>query len=184
MICAFTETSSADTASSQTIRLGADARARAMQMRWRWPPENSCAKHRVGRHRHHLEQIRDARVDVAALRRDTEIEQRLRDDFAYAHARTEAGERILEHHLKLRDRPVREDRHPEIASQELPRPGRETDEKGLVETHRDANSLAVLGRRLIARDHRRRVARGEIEQRKYDQRNGEHNRRQDQNSAG
>ena len=40
--CACTDTSSADTGSSQTISLGRMASARAMPMRWRWPPENSC----------------------------------------------------------------------------------------------------------------------------------------------
>jgi hypothetical protein len=38
--CAWIETSSADTGSSQTIRSGLTASARAMPMRWRWPPEN------------------------------------------------------------------------------------------------------------------------------------------------
>ena len=41
-ICAWIETSSADTGSSQTISFGLSASARAMPMRWRWPPENSC----------------------------------------------------------------------------------------------------------------------------------------------
>ena len=40
-ICAWIDTSSADTGSSHTISSG-DASARAMPMRWRWPPENSC----------------------------------------------------------------------------------------------------------------------------------------------
>ena len=43
-ICALTETSSAETASSQTIRSGSAASARAMPMRWRWPPENSWGR--------------------------------------------------------------------------------------------------------------------------------------------
>ena len=43
-ICALTDTSSAETASSQTIRSGSAASARAMPMRWRWPPENSCGQ--------------------------------------------------------------------------------------------------------------------------------------------
>ena len=42
MTCAWIETSSADTASSQTMSFGLTASARAMPMRWRWPPENSC----------------------------------------------------------------------------------------------------------------------------------------------
>ena len=42
MTCAWIETSSAETGSSQTISFGSTASARAMPMRWRWPPENSC----------------------------------------------------------------------------------------------------------------------------------------------
>ena len=42
MICAWIETSSAETGSSATMRSGSTASARAMPMRWRWPPENSC----------------------------------------------------------------------------------------------------------------------------------------------
>jgi len=40
MICAWIETSSAETGSSPTISSGFSASARAMPMRWRWPPEN------------------------------------------------------------------------------------------------------------------------------------------------
>ena len=40
--CAWIETSSADTGSSQTMSRGSTASARAMPMRCRWPPENSC----------------------------------------------------------------------------------------------------------------------------------------------
>lgn len=41
-ICACTETSSAETGSSQTMKSGFSARALAMQMRCLCPPENSC----------------------------------------------------------------------------------------------------------------------------------------------
>ena len=41
-ICAWIETSSAETGSSATISFGFSAIARATPMRWRWPPENSC----------------------------------------------------------------------------------------------------------------------------------------------
>ncbi len=41
-ICAWIETSSAETGSSQTISCGWSASARATPIRWRWPPENSC----------------------------------------------------------------------------------------------------------------------------------------------
>ena len=40
--CAWIETSSAETGSSQTMSRGSTASARAMPMRCRWPPENSC----------------------------------------------------------------------------------------------------------------------------------------------
>ena len=39
-ICAWTETSSAETISSQINSDGRIARDRAMEMRWHWPPEN------------------------------------------------------------------------------------------------------------------------------------------------
>ena len=39
--CAWIETSSAETGSSQTMSFGLTASARAMPMRCRWPPENS-----------------------------------------------------------------------------------------------------------------------------------------------
>ena len=42
MTWACTETSSAETGSSQMISSGFRASARAMPMRWRWPPENWC----------------------------------------------------------------------------------------------------------------------------------------------
>ena len=42
MTCAWIDTSSADTGSSQTTSLGRSASARATPMRWRCPPENSA----------------------------------------------------------------------------------------------------------------------------------------------
>ena len=42
MICAWIETSSAETGSSAMISFGLSASARAIPIRWRWPPENSC----------------------------------------------------------------------------------------------------------------------------------------------
>ena len=41
-ICAWIETSSAETGSSAMISFGLSASARATPMRCRWPPENSC----------------------------------------------------------------------------------------------------------------------------------------------
>ena len=41
MTPARTDTSSAETGSSNTTSFGRSVSARAMPMRWRWPPENS-----------------------------------------------------------------------------------------------------------------------------------------------
>ena len=41
MICAWIETSRAETGSSATTSFGLSAIARATPIRWRWPPENS-----------------------------------------------------------------------------------------------------------------------------------------------
>ena len=43
-IWACTDTSSAETGSSQTMSFGRIASARATPIRCRWPPENSCGK--------------------------------------------------------------------------------------------------------------------------------------------
>ena len=100
-ICALTETSSAETASSQTIRSGSAASARAMPMRWRWPPENSCGRRSsASRGRPHgVDQRHEARGEVGGGFGEAEIADRLGQDVAHSHARIEAGERILEHHL-------------------------------------------------------------------------------------
>ena len=44
MICACTDTSSADTGSSQMISFGSVITARAIEMRWHCPPENSWGR--------------------------------------------------------------------------------------------------------------------------------------------
>ena len=43
-ICAWTETSRAETGSSQMMIFGSKTSARATQMRWHCPPENSCER--------------------------------------------------------------------------------------------------------------------------------------------
>ena len=43
-ICACTDTSSADTGSSQMMSFGSVTTARAIEMRWHWPPENSWGR--------------------------------------------------------------------------------------------------------------------------------------------
>src|SRR3546814_19684556 len=43
-ICAWTDTSRADTGSSQITSLGSSTRARAIDIRWHWLPENSWGR--------------------------------------------------------------------------------------------------------------------------------------------
>ena len=100
MICAWIETSSAETGSSPTISSGFSARARAMPMRWRCPPENSCGKRvgQLGPQPDPLEQMRDP---VAAFARvaDAVDDQRLADDLAGRHPRVQRGVGVLIDHL-------------------------------------------------------------------------------------
>ena len=69
MICAWIETSSAETGSSPTIRCGCSASARAMPIRCRCPPENSCGirVHQLGPQPDAFEQRRDPLAPFAAL---------------------------------------------------------------------------------------------------------------------
>ena len=100
-ICAFTETSSAETASSQMIRSGSGASARAMPMRWRCPPENSCGWRRIASRGSCTLSSRAATrsVELGAVGGEAEIDDRLGQHVAHALARVEAAERVLEHHL-------------------------------------------------------------------------------------
>jgi hypothetical protein len=43
-IWAWTDTSRADTGSSQMSTVGSRISERAIEMRWHWPPENSCGR--------------------------------------------------------------------------------------------------------------------------------------------
>ena len=104
MICAWIDTSSDATGSSQTSASGRIASARAMATRWRWPPENWCGNR----------SRRSPRPDpTAASQRATSLlrlglgdqamrERTLGNDVADAHARIERRERVLKHHLDAR----------------------------------------------------------------------------------
>ena len=73
-----------------------------MPMRWRWPPENSCgiAAGVVRRQADQRQQLGDALAPRSAARKAVRVE-RLADDGGDAHARIEAGERILEDDLQF-----------------------------------------------------------------------------------
>ena len=57
------------------------------------------AAQRVARQAHGVHQRRDLRLEFGGRFGEAEIADRLGQDIAHAHARIEAGERILEHHL-------------------------------------------------------------------------------------
>ncbi len=101
MICAWIETSSADTGSSSTMSRGSIASARATPMRWRWPPENSCGKRLTcsGERPDAFEQLAHAPLDVVAAR--ARALQRHPDDLADPLARVQRRVRVLEDHLHL-----------------------------------------------------------------------------------
>ena len=58
--------------------------------------------------------------------------------------------------------------------QDVPEPGPELDQKRPVEAEALANALDVGGARLVAGDHRRRIARRDVEQAEDEQRDDPH----------
>ena len=102
MICAWIETSSAETGSSPTISCGFSANARAMPTLCRCPPENSCGKAVVnsGRRPTRSNKLRHPLAPFAGAA-DPVDRQRLADDIAGRHARIERGVGILVDHLHL-----------------------------------------------------------------------------------
>ena len=160
MTCAWIETSSAETGSSQTISFGDTASARAMPMRWRWPPENSCgiAAHVVGLQADGLQQLDDALFELPPGRRQPMDDQRFADDRADGHARVERGERVLEDDLHVAAQRAqraagerRDDRCPRTRS----RPGR-------LDQPQDAASGGRFAAAGFA-DEAQRLARGDLE---------------------
>ncbi len=63
---------------------------------------------------------------------------------------------------------------PEIAVQDVPEPAPELDQKRPVEAEALANPLNVRRARLVAGDHRRRIARRDVEQTEDEQRDDRH----------
>ena len=103
MICAWIDTSSDATGSSQTSASGRIASARATATRWRWPPENWCGNRsrRCCVQPDRREPARDIALRFGLG--DQSMRQRtLGNDVADAHARIERGERVLKHHLDAR----------------------------------------------------------------------------------
>ena len=100
-ICAWIETSRAETGSSAMIRLGSTASARAMLMRWRWPPLKACGSLclRVGAQADDVEKL----LDPASIAARPILKRWTRSTSPSAWPDRQAGiERrigVLEHHL-------------------------------------------------------------------------------------
>ncbi len=100
--CAWIDTSSAATDSSQTRNSGFTARARAMPMRARCPPENWCGKRRISVGSSPTRfNCRSDVLDLLFPSDDAVCDGRLADDVDDAHPRVERRVGILEDHLHL-----------------------------------------------------------------------------------
>ncbi len=66
--------------------------------------------------------------------------------------------------------------------QDVPDPAAELDQKRPVEAEALADTLNVVGARLVARDHRRRIARRDVEQTENEQRDDRHHRQGRENA--
>src|SRR5947207_3587945 len=101
MICAWIDTSSADTGSSQTTRVGSMARARAMPTRWRWPPDSSWIPPGVlGEKAHLREQLANARGASGRIGDDPVHRDGLREDLPDRHPGVQGAVGILEDDLE------------------------------------------------------------------------------------
>ena len=126
-ICACTDTSRADTGSSQMSSLGSSSSARAMLTRWHWPPESSCGRrsHTASGSRPTASRISPTRAvacGLPALRQISRGSATMSPDPA---PRVERRDRVLEDHLQRgrsgRRSPAR--RPVELAALEAHRPG-------------------------------------------------------------
>ena len=100
-ICAWTETSSDETASSATISEGSTASARAMPTRWRCPPLSSYGSLRLspGLRPTSSEQLVHA-CCPRATDREVVDDERLADDVAHLHPRRQRRIGVLEDDLR------------------------------------------------------------------------------------
>jgi hypothetical protein len=101
--CAWIETSSAETASSQTISFGFDGERPGDADALPLPARElvRIAAHVVGREADRLEQLDDPRLELGPALRQLVDDQRLADDRADRHARIERGVRVLEDDLHV-----------------------------------------------------------------------------------
>jgi hypothetical protein len=101
MICACTETSTADTGSSATMKRGSIASARAMPIRCRCPPEMpSGAVGGIGGQTDKAQQFRDPAPDLALGPQAVDA-QHLGQRLAHRHPGVERGKRVLKDHLHI-----------------------------------------------------------------------------------
>ncbi len=102
-ICAWIDTSSAETGSSQTISLGSVISARAMPMRCALPAREfvRIAVDHFGQQAHRFHHLEHARLPLVLVQLRPQRAQRLGDDLAHRHARIERGQRVLEDDLQV-----------------------------------------------------------------------------------
>ena len=102
MICAWIETSRAETGSSAMISFGSSASARATPIRCRWPPENSCGKRLMCSAESPTRSSRSWTRRLSSSPDGDPVQlQRVADDLADALARVQRRVGVLEDHLHL-----------------------------------------------------------------------------------
>ena len=74
----------------------------------------------------------------------------------------------------LQHRHIRDQRHAEIAMQQLADPGEELGVERFVQSERDADALELLGRRVVAGQDRGGIAGRQPQQQKHEQRHHAH----------
>ena len=169
----------------------AEARADALETLHRQPAQvdgeeldQHIADHE---HRHREADHRQAHhetVDPGAVlpRRDHAERHRDRDreDDGRQRDRDRRLDALADH---LQDRDVRDQRHPEIAVQQLADPGEELDVQRLVQPERGADAFKPLGRGVFAGEDRGGIARRQPQQEKHEQRHHAHDGNGGQHAA-
>ena len=172
-------------------RNGAEARGDALETLHRQPAQvdgenldQDVADHE---HRHreadHRQSHHEA-VDPGAVLPRRDHAERHRDQDRKDDGRQRDRDRRLDalaDHFQHRH--VRDQRHPEIAVQELADPGEELDVERLVQAERGADALKLLGRRVVAGQDRGGIARRQPQQQKHEQRHHAHHGNGGQHAA-
>ena len=102
MICAWIDTSSAETHSSATMSFGSTASARAMPTRWHWPPDSVAGLRTACSGSRPTSDSSSATRLPVSCRADLAMDpQHFGDRFANPHARVEGIVGVLEDHRRF-----------------------------------------------------------------------------------